>query len=80
MGRRREDAGGNHFVYQIAGYKLTKEPGRELGKAVEQHQEAGKIRNRISRLEDKLNKEVQFNLQLQTSTEIKNLKKKLGDD
>ena len=70
----------HNFVYQIAGNKLTKEPGRELGKAVEQHQEAEKIRNRIARLEDKMRKEIQFNLQLQLSTEIKNLKKKLGDD
>jgi len=70
----------HNFVYQIAGNKLTKEPGRELSKAVEQHQEAEKIRNRIARLEAKMRNEVQFNLQLQLSTEIKKLKKKLGDD
>ena len=70
----------HNFVYQIAGNKLTKEPGRELAKAIEQNQEAEKIRNRIARLEDKMRKEIQFNLQLQLSTEIKNLKKKLGDD
>ena len=70
----------HNFVYQIAGNKLTKESVRELGKAVEQHKEAKKIRNRIARLEDKMRKEIQFNLQLQLSTEIKNLKKKLGDD
>jgi len=58
---------------------LAKEPGREISKAVEQHKEAEKIRNRIARLEDKMRKEVQFNLQLQLSVEIKNLKKKLGD-
>lgn len=69
----------HNFVYQIAGNKLTKEPGRELGKAVEQHQEAEKIRNRIARLEDKMRKEVQFNLQLQLSAEIKALKKQLSD-
>jgi predicted RNase H-like nuclease (RuvC/YqgF family) len=56
---------------------LTKEPGRELAKAIEQNQEAEKIRNRIARLEDKMRKEVQFNHQLQISTEIKELKKKL---
>ena len=67
----------HNFVYQIAGNKLTKEPGRELAKAIEQNQEAEKIRNRIARLEDKMRKEVQFNLQLQISTEIKELKKKL---
>ena len=70
----------HNLVYQIAGNKLTKESVRELGKAVEQHKEAKKIRNRIARLEDKMRKEIQFNLQLQLSTEIKNLKKKLGDD
>lgn len=70
----------HNFVYQIAGNKLTKEPGWELSKAVEQHREAEKIRNRIARLEAQMRKEVQFNLQLQLSTEIKNLKKKLGDD
>ena len=69
----------HNFVYQIAGNKLTKEPGRDLCKAVEQHQEAEKIRKKIARLEDQLSKEVQFNLQLQLSVEIKNLKKKLGD-
>jgi len=69
----------HNFVYQIAGNKLTKEPGRELGIAVERHQEAEKIRKKIARLEDQLSKEVQFNLQLQLSAEIKNLKKKLGD-
>ena len=69
----------HNFVYQIAGNKLTKEPGRELGKAVEQHQEAEKIRNRIARLEDKMKKEVHFNLQLQLSAEIKALKKQLLD-
>jgi len=69
----------HNFVYQIAGNKLTKEPGRELGIAVERHQEAEKIRKKIARLEDQLSKEVQFNLQLQLSVEIKNLKKKLGD-
>ena len=69
----------HNFVYQIADNKLTKEPGRELGKAVEQHQEAEKIRNRIARLEDKMRKEVQFNLQLQLSAEIKALKKQLPD-
>lgn len=69
----------HNFVYQIAGNKLTKEPGRELGKAVEQHQEAEKIRNRIARLEDKMRKEIQFNLQLQLSAEIKALKKQLPD-
>lgn len=69
----------HNFVYQIAGNKLTKEPGRELGKAVEQQQEAQKIRNRIARLEDKMRKEVQFNLQLQLSAEIKALKKQLPD-
>src|SRR5690554_298272 len=67
----------HNFVYQIADNKLTKEPGRELAKAIEQNQEAEKIRNRIARLEDKMRKEVQFNLQLQISTEIKELKKKL---
>ena len=67
----------HNFVYQIAGNKLTKDPGRELAKAIEQNQEAEKIRNRIARLEDKMRKEVQFNLQLQISTEIKELKKKL---
>lgn len=70
----------HNFVYQIAGDKLTKEPGRELSKAVEQHREAEKIRNRIARLEAKMRNEVQFNLQLQLSAEIKELKKKLGDD
>jgi hypothetical protein len=69
----------HNFIYQIAGNKLAKEPGREISKAVEQHKEAEKIRNRIARLEDKMRKEVQFNLQLQLSVEIKNLKKKLGD-
>jgi hypothetical protein len=69
----------HNFVYQIAGNKLTKEPGRDLGKSVEQHQEAEKIRNRIARLEDKMRKEVQFNLQLQLSAEIKALKKQLPD-
>ena len=70
----------HNFVYQIAGNKLTKEPGRDLGKAVEQHQEAEKIRNRIARLEDKMRKEVQFNLQLQLSAEKKALKKQLSDE
>ena len=70
----------HNFIYQIAGNKLKKESVRELGKAVEQHQEAEKIRKKIARLEDKMRKEIQFNLQLQLSTEIKNLKKKLGDD
>ncbi len=69
----------HNFVYQIAGNKLTKEPGRDLGKSVEQHQEAEKIRNRIARLEDKMKKEIQFNLQLQLSAEIKALKKQLPD-
>jgi hypothetical protein len=69
----------HNFVYQIAGNKLTKEPGRELAKAIEQNQEAEKIRNRIARLEDKMRKEVQFNLQLQLSAEIKALKKQLPD-
>lgn len=70
----------HNFVYQIAGNKLTKESGRELSKAVEQHREAEKIRSKIARLEAKMRNEVQFNIQLQLSTEIKNLKKKLGDD
>lgn len=69
----------HNFVYQIAGNKLTKEPGRELAKAIEQNQEAEKIRNRIARLEDKMRKEVQFNIQLQLSAEIKALKKQLPD-
>jgi len=69
----------HNFVYQIAGNKLTKEPGRELAKAIEQNQEAEKIRNRIARLEDKMKKEIQFNLQLQLSAEIKALKKQLPD-
>jgi len=69
----------HNFIYQIAGNKLKKESGRELSKAVEQHQEAEKIRKKIARLEDQLSKEVQFNLQLQLSAEIKYLKKKLGD-
>lgn len=69
----------HNFVYQIAGNKLTKEPGRELAKAIEQNQEAEKIRNRIARLEDKMKKEVQFNIQLQLSAEIKALKKQLPD-
>ncbi len=69
----------HNFVYQVAGNKLKKESGRELGKAIEQNQDTEKIRNRIARLEDKMRKEVQFNLQLQISTEIKELKKKLTD-
>ena len=69
----------HNFVYQIAGNKLKKEPGRELSKAVEQQQEAEKIRNKIARLEAKLKKEIQFNLQLQISMEIKVLKKQLLD-
>ena len=69
----------HNLVYQIAGNKLTKESVRELGKAVEQHKEAKKIRNRIARLEDKMRKEIQFNLQLQLSAEIKALKKQLLD-
>ena len=70
----------HNFVYQIAGNKLTKEPGRDLCKAVEQHQEAEKIRKKIARLEAKMRKEVQFNLQLQLSAEIKELKKQLSDE
>jgi len=69
----------HNFVYQIAGNKLKKEPGRELSKAVEQQQGAEKIRNKIARLEAKLKKEVQFNLQLQIAMEIKVLKKQLLD-
>ena len=70
----------HNFVYQIAGNKLTKEPGMDLCKAVEQHQEAEKIRKKIARLEAKMRKEVQFNLQLQLSAEIKELKKQLSDE
>jgi hypothetical protein len=69
----------HNFIYQIAGNKLKKESVRELGKAVEQHQEAEKIRKKIARLEDKMRKEVQYNLQLQLSAKIKELKKKLTD-
>ena len=65
----------HNFVYQIAGNKLQKEPGREIGKAEEQNQEAEKIRNKIARLEAKMREEVQFNIQLQLSAEIKELKK-----
>lgn len=68
----------HNFVYQIAGNKLDKVAGRELSKAVKQNQEAEKIRKKITRLEDQLRKEVQFNIQVQLSTEINNLKKKLG--
>lgn len=46
---------------------------------MDQHKEAEKIRNRIARLEDKMKKEIQFNLQLQLSAEIKALKKQLLD-
>lgn len=68
----------HNFVYQIAGNKLDKVAGRELSKVVKQNQEAEKIRKKIALLEEKLRKEVQFNIQVQLSTEINNLKKKLG--
>lgn len=67
-----------NFVYQIAGNKLQKNAGREISKAVEQSQEAEKIRRLIARLEDKMRTEVQFNIQLQLSAEIKELKKQLS--
>lgn len=69
----------HNFVYQIAGNNLVNEPGLEISQAVEQHQKAEKIRNKIARLEDKMHKEVQFNIQLQLSAEIKALKKQLSD-
>ncbi len=69
----------HNFVYQIAGNKLKKEPGRELSKAVEQNREAEKIRSKIARLEANMRNEVQFNIQLQLSAEIKALKKQLSD-
>ncbi len=68
----------HNFVYQIAGNKLDKVAGRELSKVVKQNQETEKIRKKIALLEEKLRKEVQFNIQVQLSTEINNLKKKLG--
>lgn len=67
-----------NFVYQIAGNKLQKNAGREISKAVAQSQEAEKIRRLIARLEDKMRTEVQFNIQLQLSAEIKELKKQLS--
>lgn len=69
----------HNFVYQIAGNDLVKDPSMSISQAVEQHQEAEKIRNKIARLEDKMHKEVQFNIQLQLSAEIKALKKQLSD-
>ncbi len=69
----------HNFVYQIAGNKLKKEPGRELSKAVEQNRQAEKIRSKIARLEAKIRNEIQFNIQLQLSAEIKALKKQLSD-
>jgi hypothetical protein len=67
----------HNFVYQIAGNKLKKESGMELSKAVEQNREAEKIKSKIARLEANMRNEVQFNIQLQLSAEIKALKKKL---
>jgi len=69
----------HNFVYQIAGNKLKKESGRELSKAVEQNREAEKIKSKIARLEANMRNEVQFNIQLQLSAEIKALKKQLSD-
>jgi hypothetical protein len=52
---------------------LTKEPAENLLRRIEQNQEAEKIRNRIARGRQ-MKKEVQFNLQLQLSAEIKEFK------
>ena len=68
----------HNFVYQIAGNNLQKESGREISKAVEQNQEVEKIKNKIARLETQMHTEVQFNIQLQLSAEIKELKKLLS--
>lgn len=46
---------------------------------MEQYREAEKIRSKIARLEVKMRNEVQFNIQLQLSAEIKALKKQLSD-
>lgn len=65
----------HNFVYQIAGNKLQKEPEIDISEAVDRSIEKEKIRKQIERLEAKKRKENQFNIQIEISNKIKELKK-----
>lgn len=67
----------HNFVYQIAGDRLHKQPDKALSQTVEESIKVDKIKKQIARLEAKLHNENQFNIQIELSNKIKELKRQL---
>lgn len=68
-----------NFVRQIAGDALQTESGESLKESVERAEQRWQLQKQIAALQAKVRKEKQLNKQMQLNTELKRLRKELGE-
>lgn len=68
-----------NFVRQIAGDALQTESGESLKESVERAEQRRQLQKQIAALQAKVRKEKQLNKQMQLNTELKRLRKELGE-
>lgn len=74
------DAVYENFVRQIAGDALTQgEPGESLKDSVQRDEEIQALKKQIDKLQAKVRKEKQLNVQMKLNVELKKLKKDMED-
>ncbi len=74
------DAVYENFVRQIAGEVLVKgNKGETLKESVQRDEKNQTLKKQIEKLQVKIKKEKQFNVQMKLNAELKNLKKELSD-
>lgn len=67
------------LVRQIAGDKLQAESGESLKESVERDEKKKQLEKQIAALESKMRREKQLNRQMEMNTELKQLRKLMGD-
>ena len=73
------DAVYENFVYQIAGTALQKKEGATLQTSVERAAQWQNLQQQVAKLQHKIRKEKQLNVQMKLNKELKSLKKALEE-